>query len=618
METKYLAGRPVLPAQPLAIPLHEAGAAPLRLPLPRPAAPSGVGGVVGVEGEDPQRVVCSLPPARLAQVPAMLPQARMPRPPDLQRRLDLLASPGLPTLLRGMPPPERHTLRDRLLDSLLDPDAGLRPVDLARHMASVVRACGGEDLAQADFEAFLQCLAEAPRVHGAQMWCALLDGLCAGLSLDASSEPACVEALVHALCRGVGLLEDPLEAEGVSRRLALAAGGPGMGPWMRTRFVDALLDAPDLPVELLGCMLLGVAVALESPAPGGTGPAPRWRVERLQEKESKGMPDRKGSPAVTAGGRAALPPTLPDLSSLLAASLELSEPQLARWGQAVGVALRSEGEDGLAGIEQALRECGGLFDAGCLVALACGLGSGLADGCPDGSAPRTLDRLEALVGQLPQAGQRMALRRGLRLAADPLGATAGWDDRIAWLQAAWRLPGVVNARTAARWFAQALALDEPAVDRLHVLETLVDHGAIHLDDAAIRQVRDLALQADPAAVPGIYGAWFESGLPCAVFDGSLAPDADWRVERRQMAQRLALVKQELQALPGLGCDSYLRMRLRGLLTGWRKDLERALALADRAGETGAPADLQVDAKAGTLAGTKAGTKASVSVVPAAR
>ena len=126
----------------------------------------------------------------------------------------------------------------------------------------------------------------------------------------------------------------------------------------------------------------------------------------------------------------------------------------------------------------------------------------------------------------------------------------------------------------------------------HPFGRLVVHGAVHLDDTAIRQVRDLVLEADPASVPGVYGVWIESGLPPELFEGSLAPDADLRMERRLMARRLALVKEELQALPAMACDVFLRMRLRGLLTGWRRDLERGLAAAGLASKTvvsGSPA-----------------------------
>ncbi len=549
---------------------------PLRLPAPRPPV------------EDAERVVCSLPSARVGSAPVL--RDRVRRGPDHHRSLELLASPALPTVLRGLPDAQRRELRDRLLSCLIDRDAGLRPVDLARHTASLVRACGGDVMASDDFQAFQRLLAQAPGELGTAMVCALLDGLCAGLGLDEASEPALAEALVQALCQGVGLLEDPMDAELVMRRLAQAAGGPRMGPGMRTRLVDALLDEPDLPVEALGCMLLGLAVAFEAPAPASHLAA--------------------GSRAATAGGEAARTPSLPCLSSLLAASLELSEPQLARWGQAVGVALRHEGEEGLAEIEETLREMGALLEPGCLTALACGLGSGLADGCPDGGARLTLESLLARATEVPLLGPRMALRRGLRLAADPVGATVGWDDRVAWLQAAWRLPGVVNARTAPRWFAQALALDEPAVERVHVLETLVIHGAMHLGDDAIRQARDLALAADPAAVPGIYGAWIESGLPVGLFDDTLPPDEGWPVERHLLARRLALVEQELQALPEMPCDAYLRSRLRGLLTGWRKDLAGALAAADGAGQAGTGAATKVE--------TKAATKAGLSASPAAR
>lgn len=492
-----------------------------------------------------------------------------------------LSSMQLYALLSGLaialPAAPRARCRDHLLACLLDPDAGFNARDLARLTLSATLAWGGEGMAAPDLQAFLAVLAQAPGVHDADRVCAILEGHCEGLSLDEGTSAYLIEAVVAGICQGVGLLENPADAELLMRRLAVAAGGSRMGVAMRARFVDALLNEPDLPVEQLGLMLLGLAVALEAPMPIrplATGPrTPPLMPAPLDTKDGK---SRQGA---TAGELAAATPVLPSLSSLLAASLELSESQLARWGQAVGAALRPEGEEGLAEIEQALREVGRVMDAGRLTALACGLAAGLADGCTQDRTRLKLDLLQGMILGLPEVGQRRAVRLGFRLAMDPIAATAELDDRIGWLQLVWHLPGVLNARTTALWFGQVLALKDPAAVRAQLLATLVAHGAAHLEEGAIRQARDLALSADASAVPGIYGAWIETGLPTELFDHTLSPSADLRVERHRIARRLSLVKQELVALPELGCDGPLRVRLRSLLVGWSKDLQRGLEAA---------------------------------------
>lgn len=481
-------------------------------------------------------------------------------------------------LLAPLDAGERAQCRDGLLAGLLDRQAGFQVQGLSRLVLAAAHAWGGDAMPHHDLDAFMRLLAQAPAAHDRDLTGAILDGLCRGLALDEASEPPLVEALAQALCQGAGLLENPMDAELMMRRLALAAGGPQMGPWMRARLVDALLDAPDLATEQLGFMLLGLAVALEAPQPRGFR-APGVASPDLDQKGAKegakeGAKDRK---AATAGELASMQPTLPSLSALLAASLELSQPQFARWGQAVGVALRTEGEEGLAEIEQALRESARLLDTGRLTALACGLGSGLCDGCPPGGTVLDPNGLRAMVIGLPEARQRAAVRFGFHLSTDPVRACAGRQDRSAWLQVAWQLPGVVNARTAPLWFGQALEADGPPAGRAGVLATLVVHGALHLGDDAIRQVRDLALASDADLVPAIYGGWIESGLPQALFDASAPATDDLRAERHLVARRLALVDEELQALPGLACGEHQRLRLRSLLTGWRKDLRRGLA-----------------------------------------